>query len=181
MNFSTTGHSSRKRSYCFVGAEPHDVLDAGAVVPAAVEDHHLAGGGEVLHVPLKVHLRLFPVRRRREGHHPEHARADALGQRLDGAAFPCPVAPLQHDDDAHALFFDPRLQVDSPTWSFRSSALYFFCFMESGRLPRWTILLIARHCEPRAVDDGSIKIAQSSVDRAGRGRILATSIPIAAT
>ena len=31
-----------------VGAEPHHVLDAGAVVPAAIEDDDLAGGRKVL-------------------------------------------------------------------------------------------------------------------------------------
>ena len=30
-----------------VGAEAHDVLDAGAVVPAAIEQHDLAGRGQV--------------------------------------------------------------------------------------------------------------------------------------
>src|SRR3954465_2047718 len=46
-------------------AETHDVLDAGAVVPAAVEDHHLAAGREAFDVALHVHLALFAVRRRR--------------------------------------------------------------------------------------------------------------------
>ena len=39
-----------------VGAEPHDAFDAGAVVPAAVEQHDLAGGGQVLDVALEVPL-----------------------------------------------------------------------------------------------------------------------------
>ena len=38
-------------------AEAHDVLDAGAVVPAAVEQDDLAGGGQVLDVALEVPLR----------------------------------------------------------------------------------------------------------------------------
>ena len=44
-----------------VGAEPHDVLDAGAVVPAAIEDDDFASGGEVLEVPLHVDLALLAV------------------------------------------------------------------------------------------------------------------------
>ena len=86
MYFSITGQSSRNRLYCSVGAEPHHVLDAGAVVPAPVEDHDLAAGREVLHVALHVHLALLAVRRRRQRHQPEDARADALGDRLDRSA-----------------------------------------------------------------------------------------------
>ena len=39
-----------------VGAEAHDPLDAGPVVPAAIEDDDLARGREVRDVPLDVHL-----------------------------------------------------------------------------------------------------------------------------
>jgi hypothetical protein len=39
-----------------VGAKAHHALDAGAVVPAAVEQHDLAVGGQVLHVALEVPL-----------------------------------------------------------------------------------------------------------------------------
>ena len=76
-----------------LGAEPHHVLDAGPVVPAAIEDHDLAGGGEVLHVPLHVDLGLLAIGRRRQGHDPEDPRADPLGDRADGAPFPAPSRP----------------------------------------------------------------------------------------
>ena len=42
-----------------LGAEAHHALDAGAVVPTAVKDHDFAGGREVRHVALQVHLRSF--------------------------------------------------------------------------------------------------------------------------
>ena len=45
-----------------LGAEPHHTLDAGAVVPAAVEDDDLAGGREVRDVALDVHLRAARAR-----------------------------------------------------------------------------------------------------------------------
>ena len=54
-------------------AEAHDALDAGPVVPRAIEQHDLAAGGQVLDVALEVPLtalligRLFEGRRR--GHH----------------------------------------------------------------------------------------------------------------
>ena len=39
--------------------EAHDPLDAGAVVPGAVEEDHLAGGGQVLDVALEIPLALL--------------------------------------------------------------------------------------------------------------------------
>jgi hypothetical protein len=41
------------------------MLDAGTVVITAIEDDDLAGGGEVRHIPLKIHLCFFAVGRRR--------------------------------------------------------------------------------------------------------------------
>ena len=78
-------------------AEAHDPLHASPVVPASVEDDHLAGGREVAHVALEVHLRLLPVGRRREGDDSEHAGADSLGDRLDGAALAGRIPTLEHD------------------------------------------------------------------------------------
>jgi hypothetical protein len=46
IGFSTGGTALRKRS-TLLGAEAHHALDAGAVVPAAVEDHDLAAAGQV--------------------------------------------------------------------------------------------------------------------------------------
>ena len=83
-------------------AEPHHVLDAGAVVPAAVEDDDFAGGREVLHVALDVELRLFAVGRGRQRHQPKNARADPLRDRLDGPALARRVAPFEHDDHPQA-------------------------------------------------------------------------------
>ena len=76
-------------------AEAHDMFDAGAVVPAAVEDNDLARSREVLHVALKVHLALLAVGRRRQGDNAEDTRADAFGDRLDGAALAGGVAALE--------------------------------------------------------------------------------------
>ena len=78
-----------------LGAEAHHVLDAGAVVPAAVEDDDLARGGEVLQVALEVDLALFAVRRRRQRDDAKDARTDALGDRADGAALAGGVAAFE--------------------------------------------------------------------------------------
>ena len=127
MYLLVLGDSARgSASYCSLGAEAHHVLDAGAVVPAAVEDHDLARGREVLDVALHVHLRLLAVRGRGQRHEAEDARADALGDGLDRAALAGRVAALEDDDDAQALVLDPLLQVHSSAWSLRSSFSYCF-------------------------------------------------------
>ena len=65
----------------------------------------------MLDVALQEHLRLFAVRRRRQRHHAEDPRADALGDRLDRSALAGGVAPFEHDDDAGSGLLDPILQV----------------------------------------------------------------------
>ena len=76
-------------------AEFHHPLDAGAIVPAAVKDHDLAGGRKMAHVALHIHLRLFPIGRRGQRDDAEHARTDALGDRLDHPALAGAVAALE--------------------------------------------------------------------------------------
>ena len=95
MYFSICGHCSRNRSILLLGAEAHHVLDAGAVVPTAIEDHDFAGGREVLHVPLHVHLAFFAVRRRRQRDDAKHARAHALGDGANRPAFSGAVAAFE--------------------------------------------------------------------------------------
>src|SRR5262249_7754178 len=43
-------------------------------------------------------------------HHAEHARADAVGDRLDRAALACRIAPLEDHDHPQPLFPDPVLE-----------------------------------------------------------------------
>src|SRR6266567_740641 len=110
-------------------AEAHHRLDAGPVVPAAVEDHDLAGGREVLDVPLDVHLRLFPLGGGGQGHDPEYARADPLGDPLDRASLPGGVPALEHDADLrsrvlHPLLHGDQLTVQDPHLAFVLLALH---------------------------------------------------------
>ena len=113
-NFSIWGHSVEEPLVLLLRAEAHDVLDAGAVVPAPIEDDDFASRGEMLQVALHVDLRLFAIGRRRQGHHPENARAQPLGQRADRPALTGTVAALEHDDDAEALLLDPVLEMAQP-------------------------------------------------------------------
>jgi hypothetical protein len=92
-------------------AESHDVLDAGAVVPAPVEDHDLATRRKALDIALHVHLALLAIGWRRQRHDAKDSRAHALGDGLDGAALARRVAPFQHDDHALAVGADSILRV----------------------------------------------------------------------
>ena len=98
-----------------LGAESHDPLDAGAVVPAPVEDHDFAAGGEVRDVPLHVHLRLLALGGCGKRDHVEHTRADAFGDRLDGATLPRGVPAFEHDADLRPARLHPFLHGDELT------------------------------------------------------------------
>ena len=91
-------------------AEAHHALDAGAVVPAAVEDDDFARRRQVRDVALAVHLGLLALGRRRQRDDAEDARAHALGDGLDGAALAGAVAALEDDADLEPLVHDPLLQ-----------------------------------------------------------------------
>ena len=110
--FSTAGTSSRNLLGLFLRAEAHDPLDAGPVVPAAVEDDDLARGREMRHVALDVHLRLLALGRSGQGHDPEHPRAHPLGDPLDRAALAGRVPALENDADLRAGGLHPLLHGD---------------------------------------------------------------------
>ena len=93
-------------------AEAHDVFDAGAVVPAAVEDHDLAAGRELLRYSAAGTAAIFsPIGRRGQGDDAKHARADLLGQGLDGAALAGGIAAFEQDDDPEFLRLHPFLEM----------------------------------------------------------------------
>src|SRR6266404_2506858 len=90
-------------------AKAHDTLDAGAVVPTAVEQHHLSCGGQVSGVALKVPLGLFAFGRSGESDHPADAWVETFGDALDSASFACGIAAFKNCDDLKALLLDPLL------------------------------------------------------------------------
>ncbi len=111
MTFSTSGTILQEPPHLLFVAEPHHALDAGAVVPAAIEDDDFARGREVPHVALDVHLALLALGRRGQRDDPEHARTHALGDGLDRATFSRAVATFEHDADLEALCDDPLLEL----------------------------------------------------------------------
>ena len=68
-----------------VGAEAHDALDAGAVVPGAVEEHDLAAGWEVLDVALEVPAGGLALGRLLQGDGARTTGVEVLVEALDGA------------------------------------------------------------------------------------------------
>ena len=85
--------------------------------------------------------RLLAVGRRRQGDHPEDARADTLGDGADRPALAGPVTSLEHDDDAQALLLDPSLQVAQPDLEFLQRFLVLLTF---HRLVLWIPVVACR-------------------------------------
>ena len=83
-----------------LGAELHDLLHPGPVVPAPVEQDDLAGRRQVGDVALEVPLRPLTVRGGPEGHYPAVAGVEPLHDALDGAALAGGVPALEDDHDA---------------------------------------------------------------------------------
>src|SRR3954447_1841931 len=95
-----------------LAAEAHHPLDVRAVVPAAVEQDHLPGGGKMLDVPLEVPLGALPLGGPGEGDDADQAGAGALGEGLDHAALPRRTAALEDDQHLEPLGLHPVLQQD---------------------------------------------------------------------
>ena len=93
-------------------AEAHDVLDAAAVVPGAVEENDFALGGKVLDVTLEIPLAALGVGRLGQRDDLGAARIEIFGEALDGAALAGGVAALEKHDDSFAGFLDPGLHFD---------------------------------------------------------------------
>ena len=89
----------------------HDLLDAGPVVPGAVEQDDLALGGEMLHIPLEVPLPELTGGRHVERNDPGRSWVQVLGEPLDRAALAGGVASFEDDDVAHSDVLTPVLQL----------------------------------------------------------------------
>ena len=130
---STSGASSRNRRTSSIPQnQPHDAFDAGAVVPAAVENHDLAGGGETGHVALDAHLAFLAIARRRERHDPKYPRAHPLGDALHDPTLAGGVAALEDNQDLHALADDSLLDTDQLGLQERQFSLVFLAAQLRG-------------------------------------------------
>jgi hypothetical protein len=93
-------------------AEAHHALDAGAIVPGAVEEHDLAAGGQILDIALEVPLGALALIGLFERHDAGAARVQMLHEALDGAALAGGIAALEDDDDALARLLHPVLDLE---------------------------------------------------------------------
>jgi hypothetical protein len=65
----------------------------------------------MLDVALEEYLGLVPIGRSGKGDNSEHARADLLGDSLDGASLAGGIAAFEQDDGPQLLLLDPLLQM----------------------------------------------------------------------
>jgi hypothetical protein len=88
-------------------AVAHHALDAGAVVPAAVEEHDLTGRRQVRHITLEVPLRAFAFGGLGQRHGAALARVERVGDGRDDAALARRVAPFDHHHQPLAGVLQP--------------------------------------------------------------------------
>ena len=93
------------------GAVTHDLLHAGAVVPAAIEQRDFAGCRQVRHIALKIPLRALAFGGFGQRHHVRLARVERLGNGVDGAALAGRVAAFEYHDHALAGVLQPVRQI----------------------------------------------------------------------
>jgi hypothetical protein len=101
--------------------EVHDAFDAGAVVPAAVENDDLAGRGELLDVTLGEHLRFLALRRRGQRDHANHPLIGPLGDRLVVPPLPAVSRPWKTMMTRRGSCLRQACRRHSSTSSLRSS------------------------------------------------------------
>ena len=92
------------------GAKPHDPLDAGAVVPAAVEQHDFAAGRQMRDVALEIPLRALALARRRQRRDATDPRIEPLGDALDDAALAGGIPALENHHHLELVVLHPALQ-----------------------------------------------------------------------
>ena len=105
-------HRAEELLVFLVGAEAHHPLDAGAVVPAAVEQHDLAASRQMRDIALEIPLAALAIVRRGQRHGAADARIETLRDALDGAALARRVPPLEDHHQLVLLGDHPVLELD---------------------------------------------------------------------
>src|SRR5262249_13607211 len=126
----------------FFGAEAHDMFDAGPVVPAAVEDHDFASGGEMCDVALQIQLAFLSVGRCRQRHHAEHAWADPLGDSFDRTSLAGGVTSFENDNNSQAFVPDPLLKRAELDLQFPQFLLVFVSLHRRAPCRAWWIAAV---------------------------------------
>ena len=96
----------------FISAEPHDTLNPGAVVPAAVKEDDLTCRGKVRCISLEIPLCPLACVGGRQGSNPADPRVESLGNSLYGATLARSISTLKDHHQLEALVNDPILELD---------------------------------------------------------------------
>ena len=110
QHFFEFGHRAEELLVFVIAAKAHHPLDAGPVIPTAVEEHDLAGRRQVRDVALEIPLGLFAVGGRRQGGHAANPGIQVLGDPLDDAALAGGIPALADDDYSVPGLNHPVLQ-----------------------------------------------------------------------
>src|SRR5580704_14523164 len=112
QHFFEEGARSQELLIFILSAEAHDMLNAGAVVPAPVEQNDLTGRGQLGHIPLEIPLPPLPLGRRGEGDDAADAGVQRICNTPDDATLACCIPPLEDDTHLKTVVPDILLQLD---------------------------------------------------------------------
>ena len=90
-------------------AKSHHPLHPRAVIPRAVKKHHLARGGQILNITLKIPLSAFHLRGFFQRHNPRATRVQMLHKTLNRAAFARRITPFKQTHNPLPAVFHPAL------------------------------------------------------------------------
>src|SRR5271169_1316768 len=95
-----------------LGAEAHDMLDPGAIVPTPIEQHDFTARWQLRYVTLEIPLAPLLLGRCAERDNPANPWVEALSNALYHAALARCVAPLEQHADPQAVQPHPFLQLN---------------------------------------------------------------------
>src|SRR5688572_4860031 len=121
------------------GGEAHHLLDAGTVVPAAIEQNEFAGGRQVRHVALEVPLRRFALTGLGQRGNAALARIDVFADRVDRATLAGGVAAFEQHHHALALVLQPVRHRRQFFLQWRQQFLVVLALELAHRLPAFAL------------------------------------------
>src|SRR5271165_5351246 len=144
QHFFEEGARSQELLIFVLCAEAHDALNAGAVVPAPVEQHDLTGRGQFRYISLEIPLPELPLSRSGESDDAADAGVQRICNALDDATLARCIPPLQ--DDAHLETVVPHIllqldQFDLEVYEFLDVAVILRGFAWFGSVTHDPVLL----------------------------------------
>src|SRR6516164_4116215 len=122
QHFFEEGARSQELLIFLLCAKAHDALNAGAVVPAPVEQNDLTGRGQFRHISLEIPLPALPLGRSGEGDDAAHAGFSGSVMRLMTPPLPAASRPSKMTHILRRLCLTYSCNLISSTWRFMSSS-----------------------------------------------------------